>query len=179
MENLFIKLIDLLKFEWYTKNLTIIFFSITILCLYDLTISPIFNRISFIYSLIDNISNSGNLINVGNVLLLTPYFISTSYFILGLMYFLLSFINKQINLETILFNYIGMAIKILLLFYPLSIILLCIVIHQSNIVKDVFGMYIISPSTIISIIIGIIGLLFSLFSGLNVPYRKKDIFSNY
>ncbi len=162
----------------HKKSYTYIF-SITILGLYDVTISPIFNRISFIRSVIDNISNSGNLINTENLLLLIPYFISTSYFTLGYLYFLLSFINKKINLDTILFNYIGMAIKLLLLFYPLSVILLCIAIHQSNIIKDVFGMYIISTGAFISIIIGIIGLLLSLFSGLNIPYRKKDIFSDY
>ncbi|PTK00450.1 hypothetical protein BUZ87_12185 [Mammaliicoccus sciuri] len=63
MENLFIKIFDLLKFEWYTKNLTLIFFSITVLSLYDLTISPIFNRISLVHLLIEDISNSGNLLN--------------------------------------------------------------------------------------------------------------------
>ncbi|MCY1627762.1 hypothetical protein [Staphylococcus pettenkoferi] len=179
MENLFIKIIDLLKFEWYTKNLTLVFFSITILSLYDLMISPIFNRISFIYSIVDNISNSGILLNTWNLLLLTPYFIAESTFTLGVLYYLLSFINKYIDLNNVLFNYFGKAIKILLLFYPLSVILLCIAIHQPNISKEVFGGFIFASGAVISIILGVIGLLFSLFSSLNIPYRKKDIFSDY
>lgn len=179
MENLFIKIIDLLKFEWYTKHLTLIFFSITILGLYDVMISPIFNRISFIYSIVDNISNSGNLLNTWNLILLVPYFIAASSFALGFLYFLFSFINKYIDLNNVLFAYIGKGIKILLLFYPLSVILLCIFIHQPTISNNVFGWNIIAVGGGISIMLGVIGLLFSLFFGLNIPYRKKDIFSDY
>lgn len=176
MENLFIKIIDLLKFEWYTKNLTLIFFSITILGLYDVIISPIFNRISFIYSIVDNISNSGNLLNTWNLILLAPYFIAASSFALGFLCFLFSFINKYIDLNKVLFAYIGKAIKILLLFYPLSVILLCIVMDNPNIINDIFGWSLISVGVLMSIIIGMMGLLVSLVSGLNIPYRKKDIF---
>lgn len=176
MENLFIKIIDLLKFEWYTKHLTLIFFSITILGLYDVMISPIFNRISFIYSIVDSISNSGNLLNSWNLILLVPYFIAASSFALGFLYFLFSFINKYIDLNNVLFAYIGKAIKILLLFYPLSVILLCIVMENPNIINDIFGWSLISLGVLMSIIIGMIGLFVSLVSGLNIPYRKKDIF---
>lgn len=176
MENLFIKIIDLLKFEWYTKHLTLIFFSITILGLYDVMISPIFNRISFIYSIVDNISNSGNLLNTWNLILLVPYFIAASSFALGFLYFLFSFINKYIDLNNVLFAYIGKAIKILLLFYPLSVILLCIVMDNPNIINDIFGWSLISVGALMSIILGMMGLLVSLISGLNIPYRKKDIF---
>lgn len=161
------------------KILLLSFFSITILALYDLMTSPIFNRISFIYSIVDNIANSEILLNTWNLLLLTPYFIAESTFTLGGLYYLLSFINKYIDLNNVLFNYFGKGVKILLLFYPLSIILLCIVIHQPNISKDVFGGGIFAAGGVISIILGIIGLLFLLFSGLNIPYRKKDIFSDY
>lgn len=176
MENLLIKIIDLLKFEWYTKHLTLIFFSITILGLYDVMISPIFNRISFIYSIVDSISNSGNLLNSWNLILLVPYFIAASSFALGFLYFLFSFINKYIDLNNVLFAYIGKAIKILLLFYPLSVILLCIVMENPNIINDIFGWSLISLGVLMSIIIGMIGLFVSLVSGLNIPYRKKDIF---
>lgn len=176
MENLFIKIIDLLKVEWYTKHLTLIFFSITILGLYDVMISPIFNRISFIYSIVDNISNSGNLLNTWNLILLVPYFIAASSFALGFLYFLFSFINKYIDLNNVLFAYIGKAIKILLLFYPLSVILLCIVMDNPNIINDIFGWSLISVGALMSIILGMMGLLVSLISGLNIPYRKKDIF---
>lgn len=176
MENLLIKIIDLLKFEWYTKHLTLIFFSITILGLYDVMISPIFNRISFIYSIVDSISNSGNLLNSWNLILLVPYFIAASSFALSFLYFLFSFINKYIDLNNVLFAYIGKAIKILLLFYPLSVILLCIVMENPNIINDIFGWSLISLGVLMSIIIGMIGLFVSLVSGLNIPYRKKDIF---
>ncbi|MCZ4237832.1 hypothetical protein O4H25_13380 [Staphylococcus equorum] len=176
MENLFIKIIDLLKVEWYTKHLTLIFFSITILGLYDVMISPIFNRISFIYSIVDNISNSGNLLNTWNLILLVPYFIAASSFALSFLYFLFSFINKYIDLNNVLFAYIGKAIKILLLFYPLSVILLCIVMDNPNIINDIFGWSLISVGALMSIILGMMGLLVSLISGLNIPYRKKDIF---
>ncbi|TBW86525.1 hypothetical protein [Staphylococcus hominis] len=178
MENLFSKIIDLLKFEWYTKNLTLIFFSITILGLYDVTISPIFNKIPFIHSIINDISKSGTLLNSENLLLLTPYLISAFSFSLGVIYFFIWLKNKYIDLEIVLFNYIGMAIKILLLFYPLSIILLCVFIHQPTIIKSIFGNWIFFIGSFISIIIGIIGLLISLFSGLNIPYRKKDMFKD-
>lgn len=176
MENLFIKIIDLLKVEWYTKHLTLIFFSITILGLYDVMISPIFNRISFIYSIVDNISNSGNLLNTWNLILLVPYFIAASSFALSFLYFLFSFINKYIDLNNVLFAYIGKAIKILLLFYPLSVILLCIVMDNPNIINDIFGWSLISVGALMSIMLGMMGLLVSLISGLNIPYRKKDIF---
>ncbi|MEJ7185355.1 hypothetical protein WL241_11495 [Staphylococcus epidermidis] len=181
MENLFIKIIDLLKFEWYTKHLNLIFFSITILSLYDMLISPIFNRISLIYSIIDNISNSGkgNLLNTWNLILLVPYFIAVSSLALGFLYFLVSFINKYIDLENVLFSYIGKGIKILILFYPLSVILLCIFRHDTTISNNVFGWNIIVIGVGMSIVLGVIGLLFSFFSGWNIPYRKKDIFSDY
>ncbi|MGV3142602.1 hypothetical protein [Staphylococcus simulans] len=176
MENLFIKIIDLLKFEWYTKNLTLIFFSITILGFYDIIISPIFNKISFIYSIIDDISNSKLLLNTWNLLLLTPYFIAMSSFLLGLLYLLLFFKYHNIDLDTILFNYIGKSIKILLLFYPLSIILLCLAIHNSNVINNVFGLTLLSIGVALSIAIGFIALVFSLFTGWNIPHKRTDVF---
>lgn len=56
----------------------------------NLMISPIFNRISLIYSIVDNIANSGILLNTWKLLLLTPYFIAESIFTLKgyIIYFL-------------------------------------------------------------------------------------------
>lgn len=45
-----------------------------------------------------------------------------------------------------------------------------------NIINDIFGWSLISVGVLMSIIIGMMGLLVSLVSGLNIPYRKK-IFS--